>query len=287
MSEGSVRELWRYPIKSLAGESISSTMIGEKGILGDRGWVIRDETTGRFGTAKRIPALFMMSARYMWEPESDESPAAEITLPDGWKVRSDNPKAAERVGEALEREVTLWPRHSADDLEFYRSPASASADPMAEARVILGLEEGDQFPKGLASLPPENRGFMAPVGTYFDAFPILLVTSASLSTIESALGPDSAAVKRFRPNIVVDSPDGAGRFPELEWAGRKVKVGGAILEAILGCPRCSMIMLPQPGLDYDKPLMRYLINETGQDFGIYMRVAEPGPVSVGDTVELV
>lgn len=287
MSEGSVRELWRYPIKSLAGESIQSTTIGEKGILGDRGWVIRDETTGRFGTAKRIPGLFMMSARYMWEPENDESPAAEITLPDGWKVRSDNPKAAERVGEALEREVTLWPRHPADDLDFYRAPASTAADPLAEAFAILGLEEGDEIPKGLSTLPPENRGFMAPPGTYVDAFPILLVTSASLATLEAALGPDSAAVKRFRPNIVVESPGGTGGFPELDWAGRNVKVGGAVLEAVAPCVRCSMVMLQQPGLEYDKPLMRYLIKETEQNLGLYMRVVEPGPVNVGDSVELV
>ncbi len=287
MSEGSVRELWRYPIKSMAGESIPAATIGKNGILGDRGWVVRDETTGRFGTAKRIPGLFMMSARYMWEPESDESPAAEITLPDGWKVRSDNPKAAERVGEALEREVSLWPRHSADDLDFYRAPANTSADPRAEARGILGLDEGDEFPKGLSTLPPEGRAFMSPPGTYFDAYHIMMVTSASLATLEAALGPESAAVKRFRPNIVVESPEGAAGFPEFEWAGRQVKVGGAILEAVAPCVRCSMVMLPQPGLEYDKPLMRYLIKETEQNLGLYLRVVHPGLVNIGDTVELV
>lgn len=287
MSEGSVRELWRYPIKSMAGESIPAATIGEKGILGDRGWVVRDEKSGRFGTAKRIPGLFMMSARYMWEPENDESPAAEITLPDGWKVRSDNPKAAERVGEALEREVTLWPRQSADNLDFYRAPTTAAPSPMAETRVILGLEDGDEFPKSLSAMPSEGRGFMSPPGTYFDAFHILLVTTAALASIEAALGADSAAVKRFRPNIVVESPAGASGFPELEWAGRQVKVGGAILEAVTPCPRCSMVMLQQPGLDYDRALMRHLIKETEQNFGLYLRVVQPGPVSVGDTVELV
>ena len=166
-------------------------------------------------------------------------------------------------------------------------PLTTSANPMAEARVILGLEEGDEFPKGLSAMPPEGKGFMSPPGTYFDAYHILLVTTASLATLNAALGESSAAVKRFRPNIVVESPDGASGFPEFEWAGRKVKVGGAVLEAVAPCVRCSMVTLPQPGLDRDTPLMRYLIKEADQNLGLYLRVLEPGPVNTGDTVELV
>lgn len=289
MSEGTVRELWRYPIKSLGGELLPAATIGDKGILGDRGWVMRDETTGRFGTAKRIPALFTMSARYIWEPKNaEDSPPVEITLPDGWKVRSDNPKSAERVSEALEREITLWPRQPADNLDFYRRPpVDPAVDLKADAYKILGLEADEEIPPVLAPTPVENRPFMAPPGTYFDAFPILLVTTASLATVEAALGASSAAVKRFRPNILIDSPAGATGFPEHDWAGRKVRVGGAVLEAVGPCIRCAMVTLPQPGLDRDTPLMRYLHRETGQNLGLYCRVLELGVVNTGDLVELV
>ncbi len=287
MQDGVVRELWRYPVKSMGGERIQATTIGELGIFGDRGWVVRDETTGRFGTAKRIPGLFMMSARYVWEPEGDESPAAEITLPDGWKVRSDNPKSAERVGEALGREVTLWPRHPAGDLDFYKTPKSTSTDPVGDARIILGLEGDEAFPKGLSTLPGEIRTYMAPPGTYVDAFPVMLVTSASLATLHAALGETSADIRRFRPNLVIDTPEGTSGFPEFAWAGKKIRVGGAVLEAVAPCVRCAMITHPQPGLDRDTPLMRYLARETEHNLGLYLRVVQAGPVSVGDTVEVV
>jgi hypothetical protein len=229
----------------------------------------------------------MMSARYMWEPEDDQSPPAEITLPDGWKVRSDNPKSADRVGEALDRQVTLWPRQPADNLDFYRRPAIQVADPVADTRAILGLEEGEDIPAIVTPTPEENRPFMAPPGTYVDAFPVHLMTTATLATIEAALGPSSAAVRRFRPNIVVESGAGATGFPEHEWTGRKVRVGGVVLEAVGPCVRCAMVTMQQPGIEADTPLMRYLHKETGQNIGLYLRVLEPGTINVGDSLELV
>lgn len=285
MQAGTVSAIYRYPVKSLGGEQITTTPVGANGVAGDRGWVVRDESTGRFGSAKRIPALFTMSARYIFEPEEGVVPPAEITLPDGWKVRSDNPSAAGRVGEALGREVTLWPTHPAEDEDFYRTPANTSPDPRAEARVILGLEGDEPFPAGLSTLPGETRKFMAPLGTYFDAYPIHLVTTSALATISSAVSESSSDVRRFRPNFVVETGD-AGGYPELEWAGKRIRVGGCVLEAVARTVRCSMVTLPQPRLERDTSLMRHLVRETGQDFGLYLRVLEPGPVAAGDRVEV-
>jgi uncharacterized protein len=51
MSLGSVREIWRHPVKSMQGERVKQVSLGMQGIPGDRGWAVRDEEKG--GSAAR------------------------------------------------------------------------------------------------------------------------------------------------------------------------------------------------------------------------------------------
>ncbi len=67
-----VREIWRYPVKSMGGERLEQTAVGESGIVGDRAWGVRDEVTGMILTARREPRLLM----------------AQASLPDGWPIIS-------------------------------------------------------------------------------------------------------------------------------------------------------------------------------------------------------
>jgi len=51
-----VAEIWRYPVKSMAGERLASAELTLDGIAGDRVVQVRDER-GRVVTARRRPAL--------------------------------------------------------------------------------------------------------------------------------------------------------------------------------------------------------------------------------------
>ena len=42
MDNASILNIYRYPVKSMMGEALSEADIGEAGITGDRGWVVRD-----------------------------------------------------------------------------------------------------------------------------------------------------------------------------------------------------------------------------------------------------
>lgn len=57
-----VREIWRYPVKSMSGEQLDRAVLGEHGIEGDRQWGVRDELTGLVLTARREPRLLMATA---------------------------------------------------------------------------------------------------------------------------------------------------------------------------------------------------------------------------------
>jgi uncharacterized protein YcbX len=45
----SVAEVWRYPVKSMAGERLDSSDVGEAGLVGDRRWALVDGTPNRAG----------------------------------------------------------------------------------------------------------------------------------------------------------------------------------------------------------------------------------------------
>ena len=81
---GSVRELWRYPVKSMAGEALAeSDIVAEYGLVGDRGWALRDERIGEITSAKKLPALLGLRARYAQAPSGAQTPPVVIRLANG------------------------------------------------------------------------------------------------------------------------------------------------------------------------------------------------------------
>src|SRR5258706_4114488 len=103
---GVVREIWRYPVKSMGGESIGRCALGTLGVPGDRGWALRDEGAGEIRGAKKLPALLRCRARYRDEPGAGAVPHADIVLPDGATTASDAPDAAARLSPAVGRPGT-------------------------------------------------------------------------------------------------------------------------------------------------------------------------------------
>ena len=85
---GTIEQLWRYPVKSMAGERIAAATLTRRGIPGDRGWAVYDETRAGVTNGKRQPRLRTCGARYAVEPVAGEtSPPVLVTLPDGGEAR--------------------------------------------------------------------------------------------------------------------------------------------------------------------------------------------------------
>ncbi len=59
-----VAGLWRYPVKSLGGEQLTSCQVGTHGLVGDRAFGLVDETTGTVLTARREPRLLFATAAW-------------------------------------------------------------------------------------------------------------------------------------------------------------------------------------------------------------------------------
>jgi hypothetical protein len=282
MRIGTVSQLWRYPVKSMGGERLKVATLSWRGIPGDRGWAVYDETRQGVTSAKRVPPIRTCAARYLAEPVPGAgSPAAEITLPDGTTLSTESPELPRRLSELAGRPVSLRALGPAGS---EAAPRVGSAGESPEAmRALLGLLPGEPEPD-MSGFTPERLQLL-PQANFFDAFALHLLTRTTLRTL-ARLAPESAwDERRFRPNLLVEVDDRDG-FPELAWQGRRLRVGGALIDVVMGCPRCVMVTQEGDGLPKDPRVMRTLVRETNHIAGIYATVVEEGDVREGDSIEL-
>ncbi|MCP5070273.1 MAG: hypothetical protein GY946_27205, partial [bacterium] len=137
---GSVAGIYRYPVKSMLGESLDATALGEDGIAGDRAWGVRDEVRADFFVGKRSASL--MSCRAWYPDPAETSLPPQIRLPDGGTFRADAQEAAERVGRAVGRDVTLWPAGA----EARQAKPRDDVRLLDEMRELMAREEGEALP---------------------------------------------------------------------------------------------------------------------------------------------
>jgi uncharacterized protein YcbX len=283
---GTIAEIRRYPVKSMEGEVLDATPLGARGLPGDRAWAVRDEVRGGIRGAKKIPALMRFAAVYPTPPAAEGSTPAVITLPDGSTCLTTDPDVNARLSRALDQPVTLWPLVPAENRDHYRRGAPTHEDFEQEMRATFARLPDEPLPD-LMVFPPELFELESPPGTYFDAFPLLLMSTRALRTMDERHPESRFDVRRFRPNLVLDVTDAAGDgFPEMQWAGRRLKVGDAELAVTIACPRCVMTTHGFADLPKDPGIMRSLVKETGGQLGVYASVAVPGTVRRGDAAVL-
>jgi uncharacterized protein YcbX len=283
MSEliGTVQELWRYPVKSMGGERLDACELGADGVPGDRGWALRDEDAGEIRGGKKMPALMQCRATYLSEPMGDSLPPAEILFPDGSTAVTGEPELAKKLGALTGRRVTVWPRQSPDKRDFHRRGAPDNPDFEQELRDIFGRLPDEPLPD-IGMLPAEILEFTSPLGTFFDVAPIHVLSTASLA----ALAHPQADRRRFRPNVLVETATGVEGFVDSGWIGRELHIGDVVLHVDLPTPRCSMVTRAQPELPADPTVLRSVVREAKQNFGVYASVARGGRIAVGDRVRL-
>jgi uncharacterized protein YcbX len=286
MRVGTVAEIRRYPVKSMSGEVLPEVELAAGGLPGDRAWAVRDEVRGGIRGAKKIAALMTLRSRYAKPPGPEGSSPAEIVLPDGTIVETGAPDVNQRLSQAVGQDVSLWPLLPADALDHYRRGAPTHEDIVEELRSIFGRTPDEPLPD-LGLFPPELMEFESPPGTYFDAFPLLLMTDASLAQMNERVPGSQFDVRRFRPNFLIAASDPAAPFPEQDWRGKTLRVGEAVIAVTVECPRCVMITHGFEDLPKDPGIMRALVRETGGHIGVYAQVETPGVIRAGDPVEIV
>lgn len=270
---GTISEIWRYPVKSIAGERIGSADLDVLGVPGDRRFALRNLTTGKIISAK-LPKLGreLLALRATLDEAS-----ATISVSDGDAALGE--AGSERLDQILSERLGVPVRV---EVATTADEVYESYWPEIEGLAMSGIE---------TDLPVS---MMTTKGTFVDLAALHLLSTSSLLHL-GRLSPDSVITSgRFRPSLVIDTTEGEG-FVENAWADSTATLGEARISITTAAPRCVMTTLAQPGLPADRSVLQTLATENRVTFeglgdfaclGVYAEVIEPGRVAVGDTLTL-
>ncbi|MBE0570494.1 MAG: MOSC domain-containing protein [Ignavibacteriaceae bacterium] len=254
-----------YPIKSLAGISLQSAEVEERGLKYDRRWVLVDETNTFF--AQRD---FLEMALIKVDIEDDGLRLQH-------KKKNIEPlKIPFSFEHSKKGEVTIW-----DDTvigEFYNNQIDQWFSEIIGIKChIVKMPESTK--RIVDTTYAENK-----IVSFADAFPFMIIGQASLDDLNSRM-EKPLPMNRFRTNLVFT---GGKPFEEDNW--KKFKVGEVIFEAVKPCARCVITTTDQETAERaEEPLLtlsKYRKVENKVMFGMNLVCESTGKVSVGDKISL-
>lgn len=276
---GTVRALWRYPVKSTLGEEVGSVEVDDAGLQGDRRFGVVDTGTALVASAKR-PHRWRGLLRLRSELAGPE--LVRIHFPDG--------RSAVSTDEAVDK---LLSEFLGEDVELRSEAPPAATLERAVPEDVLA--EGVAADVGFTTL---EIAAGSPPGTFFDFSPIQFVTTASLAAAAAAHPAGHVDVARYRPNIVIETDPGLTGFVENDWVGRRLQVGPQVaLDVLVPSPRCAVPTLAHGDLPPDPDALRVPLRHnfvripiegfgSAPSLGVYAAVVTGGRLSVGAEVRL-
>ena len=224
MMTATIEQLWVYPVKSLAGISLTSATLDTAGLEGDREWMIVDGD-GLFLSQRKLPQMATIKTEFqngqltLLHPRSGELP---LTPPDG-DAQPVQVQGAHCFGFAAPAAASKWLQEALGIKETMR---------------LVYFDKSRERPTH-----PERFG---PYHTYFsDGAPFLVANLASLKSLNKQLlleGKATVDMRRFRPNIVISGLDA---FQEHHCRQLHNPNSNATLALKDHCKRCSVITVDQ------------------------------------------
>ncbi|PVZ04977.1 MOSC domain-containing protein [Actinomycetospora cinnamomea] len=292
-----IAALYRYPVKSMLGESLSRAVLDERGVVGDRAYAVLDVETGIVASAKvpkRWATLLEFSAAYTGEPVPGEAaPPVVITFPDGSTRRSDDPDLDQALTDVLGREVRLvtTPPDGPKFEELWVDIEGVERADLAPEKLIEATTSR-QEDTGEAISSFDVAAF-APPGRFYDLAAMHVITESTLQRLRELAPESDFDARRYRPNVVLADTDPG--FVENDWPGREMALGdGVRLTYTFQTMRCVMTTMAQEDLPEDRNTLRTVAKNNRIQIthdvvggmwacaGVYADVSAGGEVAVGD-----
>ncbi len=244
--------LWRYPVKSMAGEALDEATLVGGAIVGDRRWAVVVHATGALLSAKRDGRLLTASACCV----AGDDARVIVSLPTGVVGEAGDPDLDRALSSWLGLEVAL------------RQPTDGVAN-------RIDLDVPDLTGDGL--LEPSH--FSTQPGSFFDSrSPLHAVTTGTMGWLVDEHGAGAGDPRRYRPNLVIAGDD------EASWIGGALRVGDVTLDVRKATERCVIVTRSQPGLPEDRGLLRHLAQARAACVGVYLQPLADGVLVVGQPV---
>jgi len=258
--------LYRFPLKSAAGESLQRCASDSLGLLGDRRWMVVAAGTGRFLTQRVLPRMALLQAH--WQGDTALKLAA-LGMPE-LLVRVPDDKTM--------RCVQVW---SANPVvpDAGETAAAWLSDFLGQACRLVYLPEDDGIQVDLDYARLGERT------AFSDGFPFLLIGQASLDDLARRVGRPLEML-RFRPNLVVS---GAEPYAEDGW--KRIRIGQLTFRVVKPCSRCVIPTLDPatgeraPDREPLNTLLSYRKGPGGVFFGQNLIAEGRGELEVGMPVE--
>jgi len=214
-----VQALYRYAVKSCAGEAVPCVELAPGGVVGDRSYAVC--LGGSALTQRNCPRLAAIQTKLCEDGSLQLSSAGAslLTVPDD------------------------------------QGPADTFARILGGT--ATGIDLGDEAGEWVSTvlgvpccrLVKRHEGCpRRAVGAHWaDLAPLLVISEESLTECSRRAGRE-VPVNRFRPNIVVRGCEG----PHAEDGWRQIRIGNAMLQAVGPCARCSIVEVDQKAAATDR-----------------------------------
>lgn len=263
-----VQALFRYPVKSMLGETVDALSVDERGAEGDRRLALVDDETGHVASAKN-PRFWRDLLTCTAHADAD---GVGIRLPDGTNVATDDPVVDELISRLTGRRVRLVAQ---------RPDGATLVRPDPEKLLELGLDA--EFDGRILRIAQATPG-----DSFTDEAPLHAITTATLEHI-------GVEALRYRPNLVITTPLNHPPYAENDWVGHDITAGAARLRVLTATSRCVVPTLEHGALPRAPQALRVpaaenRVNTGGHNAqpcaGAYLAVVTKGVIRVGDPVSI-
>ncbi len=256
-------ELNIYPVKSLAGTSLTHSIVDDFGLHNDRRWMLVDKQ-GKMLTQRKLARMCLV------HPQPTSS-----------GIRMSAPGMADM-------EVSIASPENTCKVQVWHDVCNAYD---AGDQAALWLSEFLATNCRLAYFPDDEVRQLdqdyaqADDKTAFsDGFPFLLISQASLDDLNSRL-ETPVTMSRFRPNLVIS---GSKAFEEDQW--KRIRIGDMTFRLVKPCSRCNIPTIDpdtgEKGKEPIKTLSEYRKRDNRVYFGQNVIADSTGELAIGMAVEV-
>ncbi|MFN7727810.1 MAG: MOSC domain-containing protein [Bdellovibrio sp.] len=264
-------EIWIYPIKSCQGILVADHELLATGLKFDRQWMMV-KPDGSMLTQREYPQMARIQLNL-----NQDLVGLKVSHDEFLELTGTNSKGATPF------EVTVWGEKVLGSVEEDSRVHEFLSDFLQEP--VLLVAAGGAFRRFVVEKNSGQKQAQDQPVYFADQQPLLITTTQSLSDLNSRLR-EPVPMSRFRPNLVIDNPEGEP-FAEESWQSLELPdVSISIRQKCARCPIVTSDQLTGQKVSHEplKTLAGLRREGSKAHFGMHAWATKTGRVSLGDGV---